>query len=72
MEMEMNSRQFDAAHDRYLEPPDDDGEETWDEMDLADIRKQEQRDREDFEALGADYGRRAMRKAFESTKPKEN
>ena len=47
----MNSRQFDAAHDRYLEPPDDDdGEETWDEMDLADIRKQEQRDREDFEA----------------------
>ena len=37
---EMNSRQFDAAHDRYLEPPDDDGEETWDEMDLADIERQ--------------------------------
>jgi len=44
----MNSRQFDAAHDRYLEPPDDDdGEETWDEMDLADIERQARLDEED-------------------------
>ena len=43
----MNNRQFDAAHDRYLEPPDDDDvEETWDEMDLADIERQARLDEE--------------------------
>ena len=46
----MNQRQFDAAHDRYLEPPDDDGEETLDEMDLADIERQAQIDHEDWMA----------------------
>jgi hypothetical protein len=49
MEMEMNDRQFAAAHDRYLGPPDEEFDDTTDdEMDLADIRKQEQRDREDW------------------------
>jgi hypothetical protein len=48
----MNNRQFAAAHDRYLEPPEEmyDDSEEGDETDLAEIRKQEQRDREDFEA----------------------
>lgn len=44
----MNSRQFDAAHDRYLEPPDDDGDEAGDEMDLADIERQNQIDKENW------------------------
>lgn len=48
----MNDRQFAAAHDQLLEPPeyDDDGEETWDEMDLADIALQKRLDLEDWEA----------------------
>lgn len=49
--MAINDRQFAAAHDRYLEPPDDeDGEETLDEMDLADIERQNQIDHEDWQA----------------------
>ena len=47
--MAINDRQFAAAHDRYLEPPDegfDDSED--DEMDLADIERQAQIDREDW------------------------
>ena len=40
----MNSRQFDAAHDRFLAPPD--GEETRDEMDLAAIVRQARLDEE--------------------------
>lgn len=47
--MAMSDRQFAAAHDRYLEPPDEEVDDTTDdEMDLADIHKQEQRDREDW------------------------
>lgn len=45
--MTPSNRQFDAAHDRYLEPPDNDGEETWDEMDLADIERQARLDEEE-------------------------
>jgi hypothetical protein len=47
----MNSHDFAAAHDRYLEPPEemyDDSED--DEMDLADIRRQKELDREDWQA----------------------
>lgn len=47
--MAINDRQFAAAHDRYLEPPEeefDDSED--DEMDLADIERQAQIDREDW------------------------
>lgn len=44
----MNQRQFDAAHDRLLEPPNDKFDEGGDEMDLADIRKQNQIDHEDW------------------------
>jgi len=45
----MNNRQFAEAHDRLLEPPDEEFDDTTDdEMDLADIHKQEQRDREDW------------------------
>jgi hypothetical protein len=47
----MNDRQFAAAHDRYLEPPDDESSGTpEDEMDLADIAKQRRLDREDWDA----------------------
>ena len=47
----MNDRQFAAAHDRYLEPPDDEPEGTpEDEMDLADIARQKRLDREDWDA----------------------
>ena len=45
----MNDRQFAAAHDRYLEPPDegfDDSED--DEMDLANIERQRRIDHEDW------------------------
>jgi hypothetical protein len=47
----ISDRDFAAAHDRYLEPPDegdDDGED--DEMDLADIERQKQIDQEDWQA----------------------
>lgn len=46
----MNSRQFAAAHDRYLDPPDEEFDDTTDEMDLADIERQAQIDREDWQA----------------------
>lgn len=47
--MAMSDRQFAAAHDRYLDPPDDEFDDTTDdEMDLASIHKQEQRDHEDW------------------------
>ena len=48
--MTMRDRQFAAAHDRLLEPPeyDEDGEETWEEMDLADIERQRRIDHEDW------------------------
>lgn len=48
--MAMSDRQFAAAHDRYLEPPDDAREGAWDEMDLADIERQNQIDKEDWQA----------------------
>jgi hypothetical protein len=47
----ISDRDFAAAHDRYLEPPEemyDDSED--DEMDLADIRRQKELDREDWQA----------------------
>lgn len=45
----MNQRQFAAAHDRYLEPPDEEFDDTTDdEMDLADIERQNQIDHEDW------------------------
>jgi len=43
----MNDRQFAAAHDRWLEPPDEDFDEEGDEMDLADIDRQKQLDKEE-------------------------
>ena len=47
--MAMNDRQFAAAHDRLLEPPDEEFDDTTgDEMDLADIQRQNQIDREDW------------------------
>ena len=46
----MNSRQFAAAHDRYLDPPDKEFDDTTDdEMDLAAIKRQAQIDREDWQ-----------------------
>ena len=46
--MAMSDRQFAAAHDRYLEPPDEEFDDTTDdEMDLAAIRLQAQVDHED-------------------------
>jgi len=44
----MNDRQFAAANDRYLEPPDEDFDEEGDEMDLADIVRQRRIDREEW------------------------
>lgn len=47
--MEMSDRQFAAAHDRLLEPPDEEFDDsTDDEMDLAAIRLQAQVDHEDW------------------------
>lgn len=48
--MTLNAQQFAAAHDRLLEPPeyDEDGEETWEEMDFADIKRQLCVDHEDW------------------------
>lgn len=45
----MNDRRFSAMNDRHLDPPDedvDDGEDA--ETDLAELYKQQQRDREDW------------------------
>lgn len=44
----MNQREFAAAHDRLLEPPDEELDDTADEMDLADIERQNQIDKEDW------------------------
>ena len=44
----MNNRRFAAAHDRLLEPPDEEFDDTTDEMDLADIERQNQIDYEDW------------------------
>ena len=47
--MEMSDRQFAAAHDRYLEPPDEKFDDTTDdEMDLADIERQARLDEMDW------------------------
>jgi hypothetical protein len=47
--MAMSDRQFAAAHDRLLEPPDEEFDDTTDdEMDLADIEQQNQIDHEDW------------------------
>ncbi len=47
--MTINDRQFAAAHDRYLEPPEEEFDDnTDDEMDLADIERQNQIDYEDW------------------------
>ena len=49
--MAMNDRQFAAAHDRLLEPPDEEFDDTADdEMDLADIERQRKIDHEDWQA----------------------
>lgn len=49
--MALSDRQFAAAHDRYLEPPDEKFEdEGGDEMDLADIERQRRIDHEDWQA----------------------
>jgi len=45
----MNNRQFNSAHDRLLEPPEDDFDDSDDEeIDIAELHKQQQRDREDW------------------------
>lgn len=47
----MNNRQFAAAHDRWLEPSDEDFDDSEDdEMDLASIARQAQIDHEDWQA----------------------
>lgn len=46
----MNDRDFAAAHDRYLEPPDEPEGTPEDECDLADIARQKRLDREDWDA----------------------
>jgi len=47
----ISDRDFAAAHDRYLEPPDDDDDDgEYDEMDLADIERQKRIDKEEWEA----------------------
>ncbi len=49
--MAMSDRQFAAAHDRLLEPPDEEFDDTTDdEMDLADIKRQRKIDHEDWQA----------------------
>lgn len=49
--MALSDRQFAAAHDRYLDPPDEEfDDEGGDEMDLADIERQAQIDHEDWQA----------------------
>jgi hypothetical protein len=46
---EMNDRQFAAAHDKWLEPPDDDDHlPEMDDMDFADIAHQRKLDEEDW------------------------
>lgn len=51
----MSDRDFAAAHDRYLEPPDiTDGWPEEDEMDLAAIAKQRRIDEEDAAARKAE------------------
>lgn len=52
--MPMSDREFAAAHDRYLEPPDEKCEPEDDEMDLADIAKQRHIDEEDAAASRAE------------------
>lgn len=46
--MAMSDRQFAAAHDKLLEPPDEEFDDTTDEMDLADIERQNKIDHEDW------------------------
>jgi hypothetical protein len=46
--MKISSRAFAAAHDRYLEPPEEECICTDDEMDLADIARQRRIDREEW------------------------
>ena len=46
--MAMSDRQFAAAHDKLLEPPDEEFDDTTDEMDLADINRQAQIDHEEW------------------------
>lgn len=46
----MSDRQFAKAHDRWLEPPDDDDFDGTDECDLADIERQRKIDEEDWQA----------------------
>lgn len=46
----MTDREFAAAHDRYLNPPDEDFDEEVDECDLADIERQKRIDKEDWQA----------------------
>ena len=45
----MNDRRFAAMHDRHLDPPDEDFDDSDDdEIDIAELHKQQQRDREDW------------------------
>lgn len=46
----MDHRAFNRAHDKWLEPPDEDFDEEIDECDLADIERQKRIDREDWQA----------------------
>lgn len=48
--MAISDRQFAAAHDRYLDPPDEEFDDTTevDEMDLADIERQNKIDHEEW------------------------
>lgn len=50
----MNERQFAAAHDRYLNPPDYDEEDEIYECTLAELAKQRRIDAEDFAARNAE------------------
>lgn len=47
-EMAFDQQKFNRAHDRYLEPPDENFDEEGNECDLADIERQKRIDKEDW------------------------
>lgn len=48
--MAFDQQKFNRAHDKLLEPPDENFDEECDECDLADIERQKRIDHEDWQA----------------------
>ena len=48
--MAFDQQKFNRAHDKFLEPPDENFDEEGDECDLADIERQKRIDHEDWQA----------------------